>query len=100
VDIWNGWRTFEYLIFTLHKRFDFGVCIHPVFVHVLQLRKVVQHLEEYIVQNDVFAALQWHMQSRKFEMAAATLKKLQGMSVSLLKLLKQYPPVKSGEADA
>jgi hypothetical protein len=40
------------------------------------------------------------MQSRKFEMTAATLKKLQGMSVSLLKLLKQNLPVKSGEADA
>jgi hypothetical protein len=40
-------------IFTLHERFDFGVCIHPVFVHVLQLRKVVQHKEEYIVQKGV-----------------------------------------------
>jgi hypothetical protein len=46
------------------------------------------------------AALKWHMQSRKFEMTEATLKKLQGMSVSLLELLKQNLPVKSGEADA
>jgi hypothetical protein len=55
VDIWNVtvWRTFELRIFTLHKRFDIGVCIHPVFVHVLQLRKVVQHIEEYIVQKGV-----------------------------------------------
>ncbi len=33
-------------------------------------------------------------------MTAATLKKLQDMSVSLLELLKQNLPVKSGEADA
>ncbi len=40
------------------------------------------------------------MQSRKFEITSATLKKLQGMSVSLLELLKHNLPVKSGEADA
>jgi hypothetical protein len=46
------------------------------------------------------AALKWHMQSRKFEMTAATLQKLQGMSVSLLELLKVNLPVKSGEVNA
>ncbi len=43
---------------------------------------------ERLIETHV-AALKWHMQSRKFEMTAATLKKLQGMSVSLLELLKQ-----------
>ena len=54
---------------------------------------------ERLIETHV-AALKWHMQSRKFEMTATTLKKLQDMSVSLLELLKQNLPVKSGEADA
>ena len=45
--------SFELRIFTLHKRFDIGACSHAVFVHVLQSRKVVQHIEEYIVQKGV-----------------------------------------------
>jgi hypothetical protein len=52
------WRTRELRIFTLHKRFHharIGVYLgrHNVFVHVLQLRKVVQNVEEYIVQKGV-----------------------------------------------
>ena len=43
----------ELRIFTLNKRFDIGVCSHAVFVHVLQSRKVVQHIKEYIVQKGV-----------------------------------------------
>ena len=54
---------------------------------------------ERLIETHV-SALKWHMQSRKFEMTATTLKKLQDMSVSLLELLKQNLPVKSGEADA
>ncbi len=47
----------ELRIFTLHKRFDILACIHAVFVHVLQSRKVVQHIEEYIVQKGVVWAV-------------------------------------------
>ena len=54
---------------------------------------------EKIVETHV-AALKWHMQSRKFEMTAETLQKLQGMSVSLLELLKLNFPEKSGEVNA
>ncbi len=46
------------------------------------------------------AALKWHTQSRKFDMTAETLQKLQGMSVSLLELLKVNLPAKSGKMNA
>jgi hypothetical protein len=65
----------------------------------LYQKRFVNAPSEWLIETYV-AALQWHMQSRKFEMNAATLKKLQGMSVSLLELLKQNLPVKSGKADA
>ncbi len=40
------------------------------------------------------AALNWHMQSRTFEMTADRLQKLQEQSVSLLELLKTNLPEK------
>ena len=54
---------------------------------------------EKLIETHV-AALKWHMQARKFDMTAETLQKLQGMSVSLLELLKVNLPVKSGELNA
>jgi hypothetical protein len=65
----------------------------------LYQKRFVNDPSELLIETHV-AALQWHMQSGKFEMTAATLKKLQGMSVSFLELLKQNLPVKSGEAAA
>ena len=65
----------------------------------LYQKPFVNDPSERLIETHV-AALKWHMQSRKFEMTATTLKKLQDMSVSLLELLKQNLPVKSGEADA
>jgi hypothetical protein len=65
----------------------------------LYQKRFVNDPSERLIETHV-AALQWHIQSGKFEMTAATLKKLQGMSVSLLELLKQNLPVKGGEADA
>ena len=59
----------------------------------------VQDPSEKLIETHV-AALKWHMQSRKFEMPAETLQKLQAMSVSLLELLKANLPVKSGEINA
>jgi hypothetical protein len=54
---------------------------------------------EKIIETHV-AAFKWHMQARKFDMTAETLQKLQGMSVSLLELLKVNLPVKSGDINA
>ena len=54
---------------------------------------------EKLIQTHL-AALKWHMQSRKFEMTAETLQKLQHMSVSLIELLKTNLPEKSGEVNA
>ena len=65
----------------------------------LYRKPFVNDPSERLIETHV-AALKWHMQSRKFEMTAATLKKLQDMSVSLLELLKQNLPVKSGEVGA
>jgi hypothetical protein len=59
----------------------------------LYQKRFVNDPSKRLIETHV-AALQWHMQSRKFEMTAATLIKLQGMSVSLLELLKQNLPVK------
>jgi hypothetical protein len=65
----------------------------------LYRKPLVQDPSEKLIQTHV-AALKWHIQSRKFEMTAETLQKLQAMSVSLLELLKTNLPVKSGEVNA
>jgi hypothetical protein len=59
----------------------------------------VEDPSEKLIQTHL-AALKWHIQSRKFEMTAETLHKLQDMSVSLIELLKTNLPEKSGEVNA
>jgi hypothetical protein len=94
------------------KFFDVDICFHCWQIHLInkaiQTAKqgsplyklpLVTDPSEKIVETHV-AALKWHMQSRKFEMTAETLQKLQGMSVSLLELLKLNFPEKSGEVNA
>ena len=69
----NVWRTLEFHKFTVHKVCDIGVCIHPVVVHVLQFRKVVQHIEEYIVQKGVVLVVNVKRVSWFHRVAIATL---------------------------
>ena len=59
--------------FTVHNVCDIGVCIHPVIVHVLQFRQVVQHIEEYIVQKDVVLVVNVKRVSWFHRVAIATL---------------------------
>ena len=99
--------TTSYTMYFLILNFFFFRQIHLINKAIMTAKQgsplyqlpLVNDPSEKIVETHV-AALKWHMQSRKFEMTAETLQKLQSMSVALLELLKRNLPEKSGEANA
>ena len=78
-----------------HLNTAYTGCIHAS----LARTPLVEEPSKKLIQAHL-AALKWHLQSRKFEMTAETLQKLQDMSVSLIELLKTNLPEKSGEVNA
>ena len=46
-------RSSEAIISSVHKLVDVGVFCHPVHLHVLQRRKVMEDIEENIVEKGV-----------------------------------------------